>query len=57
MAALLHTAEYAACRGRRQIPDGASIVSMWVFRITFNRLLGVGLGLGIFGIWVTMTID
>ena len=34
-----------------------SIVSMWVFRICFSWLLGVQFGLGVFGIWVAMTID
>lgn len=34
-----------------------AIVSMWVFRIGFSWLLGVKLGMGIFGIWVAMTID
>ena len=34
-----------------------SIISMWVFRICFSWLLGVQFGLGVFGIWVAMTID
>lgn len=34
-----------------------AIVSMWVFRIGFSWLLSVKLGMGIFGIWVAMTID
>ena len=34
-----------------------SIVSMWVFRIGFSYLLGVYLKMGVFGIWVAMTID
>lgn len=34
-----------------------SIISMWVFRICFSWLLGVQLRLGVFGIWVAMTID
>lgn len=34
-----------------------SIVSMWVFRILFSYVLGQTLGLGVFGIWVAMTID
>lgn len=34
-----------------------SIVSMWVFRIGFSYVLGVKLGMGVFGVWVAMTID
>ena len=34
-----------------------SIVSMWVFRIGFSYILGVRLGLGVFGVWIAMTID
>lgn len=34
-----------------------SIVSMWVFRIGFSYILGVKLGMGVFGVWVAMTID
>ena len=38
-------------------PMVISIVSMWVFRIGFSYILGLGLHMGIFGIWVAMTID
>ena len=38
-------------------PMVVSIVSMWVFRIGFSYILGLGLHMGIFGIWVAMTID
>lgn len=34
-----------------------SIISMWVFRIGFSYVLGVKLGLGVFGVWIAMTID
>ena len=34
-----------------------SIVSMWVFRIGFSYILGVRMGLGVFGVWIAMTID
>lgn len=34
-----------------------SIVSMWVFRIGFSVILGVYLKMGVFGVWVAMTID
>ena len=34
-----------------------SIISMWIFRIGFSYILGVKLGLGVFGVWVAMTID
>lgn len=34
-----------------------SIFSMWVFRIGFSFLLGVYFHLGVFGVWVAMTID
>ncbi len=34
-----------------------SVVSMWVFRCGFSVVLGSYLGLGVFGVWVAMTID
>lgn len=34
-----------------------SIVSMWVFRVAFSYLLGLYLHLGLFGVWIAMTID
>lgn len=34
-----------------------SISSMWVFRIAFSYVLGQYLEMGVFGIWVAMTID
>ncbi|RDU23421.1 MATE family efflux transporter [Anaerosacchariphilus polymeriproducens] len=34
-----------------------SIASMWIFRIAFSYILGRSLGLGVFGLWVAMTID
>lgn len=34
-----------------------SILSMWVWRILFAYVLGNFLGLGVFGVWVAMTID
>lgn len=34
-----------------------SIVSMWVFRIGFSYIIGVRMGMGVFGVWVAMTID
>lgn len=34
-----------------------SIVSMWIFRIGFSFILGKYAGMGVFGVWVAMTID
>lgn len=34
-----------------------SIFSMWVFRIGFSYVLGKYAGIGVFGVWVAMTID
>ena len=34
-----------------------SILSMWIFRIGFSYLLGIYLGLGVFGVWIAMEID
>lgn len=34
-----------------------SIASMWIFRIALSYILGRSLGLGVFGLWVAMTID
>lgn len=40
-----------------KVPMIISIVSMWVFRIGFSYMLAQGLQMGVFGIWVAMTID
>lgn len=34
-----------------------SIISMWIFRIGFSVVLGVYWHMGVFGVWVAMTID
>ncbi|TCT16095.1 putative MATE family efflux protein [Natranaerovirga pectinivora] len=34
-----------------------STISMWTFRIGFSYVLGRYMGIGVFGIWVAMTID
>ncbi len=34
-----------------------AIISMWVFRIFFSFVLGKWMGLGVFGVWVAMTLD
>lgn len=34
-----------------------SIISMWIFRIAFSYVLGKYFGLGVFGVWIAMTID
>lgn len=34
-----------------------SISSMWIFRVGFSFLLAQSFGLGVFGVWVAMTID
>lgn len=34
-----------------------SIVSMWIFRIGFSFILGKYAGMGVFGVWVAMTVD
>lgn len=34
-----------------------SIVSMWLFRVVASYVLGRYMGLGLFGVWVAMTID
>lgn len=34
-----------------------SIISMWIFRIGFSFVLGKYAGMGVFGVWVAMTID
>lgn len=36
---------------------GVSIASMWIFRIGFGLILGEFLRMGIFGVWIAMTID
>lgn len=40
-----------------KVPMVISIVSMWVFRIGFSYVLAQWLQMGVFGIWVAMTID
>lgn len=34
-----------------------SIISMWIFRVAASYLLGLYLHMGLFGVWVAMTID
>ena len=34
-----------------------SIISMWVFRVVSSYILGGWLGLGVFGVWIAMSID
>ena len=34
-----------------------SIVSMWIFRVGFSFVLAQYFGLGVFGVWVAMSID
>ena len=34
-----------------------AILSMWIFRIAFSYLLALTFDLGVFGVWVAMTID
>lgn len=34
-----------------------SMISMWVWRIGFSYILGVVFDLGVFGVWIAMTID
>lgn len=34
-----------------------SILSMWIFRIGFSFLLAKSMGLGVFGVWISMYID
>lgn len=34
-----------------------SIISMWVFRVVSSYVLGGYFGLGVFGVWIAMTID
>ncbi len=34
-----------------------SMVSMWVFRVGFSVVLAKNMGMGVFGVWVAMTVD
>jgi len=34
-----------------------SILSMWLWRITFSYILGRYMGLGVYGVWFAMTLD
>lgn len=36
---------------------GISVFSMWIFRIAASYALGQRFGLGVFGVWIAMTID
>lgn len=35
----------------------ASILSMWIFRIFFSYVIGKYMGLGVFGVWIAVTVD
>lgn len=43
--------------GDAQYPMIVGIVSMWTCRIALSYVIGRNLGLGVFGVWVAMTID
>ena len=43
--------------GYAQFPMIVGIVSMWTCRIALSYVIGKNLGLGVFGVWVAMTID
>ncbi len=43
--------------GDAQFPMIVGIVSMWTCRIALSYVIGKNLGLGVFGVWVAMTID
>jgi Na+-driven multidrug efflux pump len=34
-----------------------AVGSMWVWRIAFSYVLGVWFHMGVFGIWIAMTVD
>lgn len=34
-----------------------SLLSMWLFRVIFGYLLGITYGLGVFGVWLAMSIE
>lgn len=61
-AAFLWTASFTLPNGLRAAGDVKytmimSIISMWVFRIAFSYLLASWMGMGVFGVWIAMTID
>ena len=39
------------------LPMAVAISSMWVFRLGFAYLLGIYFGLGLMGVWISMTVD
>ncbi|MGM9978939.1 MAG: MATE family efflux transporter [Clostridium sp.] len=43
--------------GDAQFPMIVGIISMWTCRIALSYVIGKTLGLGVFGVWVAMTID
>ncbi len=43
--------------GDAQFPMIIGIISMWTCRIALSYVIGKNLGLGVFGVWVAMTID
>ncbi|MDY4077404.1 MAG: MATE family efflux transporter [Clostridium sp.] len=43
--------------GDAQFPMIVGIISMWTCRIALSYVIGKNLGLGVFGVWVAMTID
>ena len=40
-----------------KFPLIASALSMWIFRVGTSYFLALGLGLGVLGVWIAMTID
>lgn len=43
--------------GDAKFPMAVAIISMWTCRIALSYFIGRTLGLGVFGVWVAMTID
>lgn len=43
--------------GDVKYPLFVSIFSMWVFRILFSYIIGMGFGLGAIGVWIAMIMD
>lgn len=59
---LVHPLSFAVANGLRAANDVkftmlVSIISMWTCRIVLAYILAKGLGLGVMGVWIAMTID
>lgn len=54
---VLCTVQCTSRCGRCEVHHDRAIASMWLCRVGMAYILGQGLGLGVIGVWIAMTMD